>query len=42
MRNFIIRLFVNALALSAAAWLVDGIQLSGDFGDCFVQKTWLK
>lgn len=33
MRNFVIRLFVNALALSAAAWLVDGIQLSGDFAD---------
>jgi putative membrane protein len=33
MRNFIIRLFVNALALAAAAWLLDGIQLSGDFVD---------
>jgi len=32
MRNFVIRLFVNALALSAAAWIVDGIQLSDDFG----------
>ena len=32
MRNFIIRIFVNALALSAAAWLIDGIQLSDDFG----------
>jgi putative membrane protein len=30
MRNFVIRLFVNALALSAAAWLIDGIQVSGD------------
>jgi len=33
MRNFVIRLFVNALALSAAAWLVPGITLAGDFGD---------
>jgi len=33
MKNFVIRLFVNALALSAAAWLIDGIQLSGDFAD---------
>lgn len=33
MRNFLIRLFVNALALSAAAWLVDGVQLSGEFSD---------
>ncbi len=33
MRNFVIRLFVNALALSAAAWLVPGITLSGGFGD---------
>lgn len=32
MRNFVIRLFVNALALSAAAWLVSGITLSGGFG----------
>lgn len=32
MRNFVIRLFVNALALSAAAWLVPGITLSGGFG----------
>ncbi len=32
MRNFLIRLFVNALALSAAAWLVGGITLSGGFG----------
>jgi len=31
MRNFLIRLFVNALALAAAAWLLDGIQMSGDF-----------
>ena len=36
MRNFIIRLFVNALALSAAAWLIDGIQLSGDFADVLI------
>ncbi len=33
MRNFIIRLFVNALALSAAAYLVSGITLTGGFGD---------
>jgi putative membrane protein len=33
MRNFLIRLFVNALALSAAAWLVEGVHLSGAFGD---------
>ena len=33
MRNFIIRLFVNALALSAAAWLVPGISLSGGWGN---------
>jgi putative membrane protein len=31
MRNFLIRLFVNAFALAAAAWLIDGIQMSGDF-----------
>jgi putative membrane protein len=31
MRNFLIRLFVNALALAAAAWLLDGIRMSGDF-----------
>jgi len=33
MRNFVIRLFVNALALSAAAYVVNGITLSGGFGD---------
>lgn len=33
MRNFLIRLIVNALALSAAAWLLDGISLSGGFFD---------
>lgn len=33
MRNFVIRLFVNALALSAAAWVVPGITLAGGFGD---------
>ncbi len=31
MKNFLIRLFVNALALSAAAYLVAGVQLSDDF-----------
>lgn len=36
MRNFVIRLLVNALALSAAAWLIDGIQLSGGYGDVLV------
>jgi putative membrane protein len=36
MRNFVIRLLVNALALSAAAWIVDGIQLTGGFGDVLV------
>jgi putative membrane protein len=30
-KNFVIRLFVNALALSAAAWLVNGIVLEGGF-----------
>ena len=33
MRNFILRLFVNALALSAAAYLVPGIRLTGGFWD---------
>ncbi|HSH75787.1 MAG TPA: phage holin family protein [Longimicrobiales bacterium] len=33
MRNFVIRLFVNALALATAAWLIDGIQMSDDFVD---------
>lgn len=33
MRNFVIRLFVNALALSAAAYIVPGIHLEGTFGD---------
>jgi putative membrane protein len=32
-KNFLIRLFVNALALAAAAWLLDGIQMSGGFFD---------
>ncbi len=36
MRNFLIRLVVNALALSAAAWLVPGIRLSGGFWDVMV------
>jgi len=31
MRNFLIRLFVNALALAAAAWLLPGISMTGDF-----------
>ena len=33
MRNFLIRLVVNALALSAAAWLLDGMVLEGGFMD---------
>lgn len=33
MKNFLIRLLVNAFALSAAAWMIDGVQLSEDFGD---------
>ena len=36
MRNFVIRLLVNALALWVAAWLVDGITLSGAYGDVLV------
>ncbi len=32
MRNLIIRLFVNAVALWVAARLVSGIELSGEFG----------
>lgn len=33
MRNFLITLIVNALALAAAAWLLNGIVLSGDVFD---------
>ncbi|MCA1733669.1 MAG: phage holin family protein [Acidobacteria bacterium] len=33
MQNFLIRLVVNALALSAAAWLLGGITLSGGLFD---------
>jgi putative membrane protein len=33
MKNFVIRLFVNALALAFAAWLLDGIEMSGGFFD---------
>jgi len=33
MRNFLIRLIVNALALTVAAWLLPGIQMSDDFTD---------
>ncbi len=33
MQNFAIRLFVNALALWAAAWFVDGIGMSEGFVD---------
>jgi putative membrane protein len=31
-KNFVVRLFVNALALSAAAYLIDGVDLTGTFG----------
>ena len=33
MKNFLIRLLVNALALYAAAWAIDGIDMSGGFFD---------
>lgn len=33
MRNFVVRLLVNALALSVAAYLIPGITLTGSFGD---------
>ncbi len=33
MKNFLIRLLVNALALAVAAWLIDGIQMSDRFLD---------
>jgi putative membrane protein len=33
MQNFLIRLLVNALALAAAAWLLDGIQMTGGLFD---------
>lgn len=33
MRNFLIRLFVNSLALWLSAQLVSGIDLSGGYGD---------
>ena len=36
MKNFLIRLLVNALALSAAAWMIDGIQLSGGYGGVLI------
>ena len=32
MNNFVLRLLVNALALAAAAYVVDGIHLTGGFG----------
>ena len=35
-RNFVIRVFVNALALSAAAYFVPGIHLTGGFWDVIV------
>lgn len=31
MKNFLIRLLVNAMALGVAAWLFDGIRMTGDF-----------
>ena len=36
MQNFVIRLFVTAAALSAAAYLVPGIELTGGIGDALV------
>jgi len=36
MQRFLFGVFVNALALSAAAWLLPGIQLSGGFWDIVV------
>jgi putative membrane protein len=36
MKNFLIRLLVNAAALSAAAWVVGGIQLTGGLGSVLV------
>lgn len=36
MRNFVIRLLVNAAALWAAATVVSGITLSGDFGSILI------
>jgi putative membrane protein len=33
MKNFLIRIFVNALALTAAATFIDGIRMSGGFWD---------
>jgi putative membrane protein len=36
MRNFVIRLLVNALALWAAAEVVSGIALSGDYVDILI------
>jgi putative membrane protein len=35
-KNFVIRLLVNALALWAAASMVSGIRLSEDFGDILI------
>ena len=36
MRNFVIRLLVNALALWAAATVVSGISLSGGYGEILI------
>jgi len=36
MRNFVIRLLVNSLALWVAAWLIDGITLSGAYGNVLI------
>ena len=36
MRNFVIRLLVNALALWAAAFVVSGITLSGGYGEILI------
>jgi putative membrane protein len=37
MRNFVIRLLVNAMALSAAAWWVPGIHMS----EAFLEVLWI-
>jgi putative membrane protein len=36
MKNFVIRLLVNAFALAAAAWMVGGIELSGGYGETLI------
>ena len=36
MRNFVIRLLINSVALAGAAYVVDGIELSGDATEILV------